>query len=153
MQHFIFTPGQWIGEGRIMFSTSLNHLRFFTKWTIEPLEKQVITAKQQIEIEGGGEQSTNRFLFSNISKGAFQVELLQSYAGSAYGKGIMDEKTIAWEFRDNPELQGFEVYELQENGDYMLHAEYMSTEELRTIIDGRIWLRQTEVAKEKEQGP
>jgi hypothetical protein len=63
--------------------------------------------------------------------------------GSVQGKGIIDAKTIAWEFRGHPDFEGFEVYELQENGDFMLHAEYSSLDQIRTIIDGRIWKKAT----------
>jgi hypothetical protein len=61
---------------------------------------------------------------------------------------VIDAKTIAWEFRNNEEFQGFEVYELQENGDYMLHAEYSTSEDFRTIIDGRVWQKAPKDKKE-----
>jgi hypothetical protein len=141
--HFIFSPGHWIGEGRISFSSSADHFRFYTKWTIDPLEEGKVTARQQIEIQGGGDHSVNQLLFSNIVNQNFQVELVQALSPPMHGKGILDEKTIAWEFRNRADFEGFEVYELQENGDYMLHAEYLSGGQFRTLIDGRIWKKST----------
>ena len=137
--HFLFSPGQWIGEGRITFSSTADHFRFYTKWIIEPLQEEKVTARQQIEIEGGGEHSVNQLIFSNILKGSFKVDLIQALTEVFHGKGMMDDKTIAWEFRGSPDFEGFEVYELQDNGDYMLHAEYLSGAQFRTLIDGRIW--------------
>lgn len=136
---FIFSPGQWIGEGRVTFSSSPDHLRFYTKWTIDKEETGKIRCQQQVEMEGGEERVFNSFTFSNIEASSFILELSNELLGSVKGKGVIDPKTIAWEFRGNPEFEGFEVYELQENGDYMLHAEYASTGQFRTIIDGRIW--------------
>lgn len=136
---FIFAPGQWIGEGRITFSASTEHLRFYTKWVIENEEKGSVRCQQDVEMEGGEDRVFNGFLFSNILPNSFAIELTNELLGSVTGKGVIDSKTIAWEFRGHPEFEGFEVYELQENGDYMLHAEYATTEQFRTIIDGRIW--------------
>jgi hypothetical protein len=67
------------------------------------------------------------------------MELENELLGKVKGAGVIDEKTIAWEFHGTGGLEGFEVYELQDNGDYMMHAEYSSPDQFRTIIDGRIW--------------
>ena len=89
---------------------------------------------------GGGESNiSNKLIFSEILPISFQVELVSELLGSIRGKGVVDSKILAWEFRGHPEFEGFEVYELQENGDYSLHAEYTSIDQFRTIIDGRIW--------------
>lgn len=135
---FIFSPGQWIGEGRVTFSASPDHLRFYTKWLIDKAENGNIRCQQHVEMEGGEDRVFNTFVFSNVLSSSFVLELMNELLGSVKGKGVIDEKTIAWEFRGG-EFEGFEVYELQENGDYMLHAEYASTDQFRTIIDGRIW--------------
>jgi hypothetical protein len=139
--HFIFSPGRWVGEGRITFSSSPDCLRFYTKWSIESIMNESIFSEQRVEMEGGEEHTINQFVFSNIGKESFLIELTNNLLGTIKGKGVMDEKTLAWEFRGNPDFEGFEVYELQENGDYMLHAEYASTDQFRTVIDGRIWMK------------
>ncbi|HRD55229.1 MAG TPA: hypothetical protein PLC42_02420 [Parachlamydiaceae bacterium] len=135
---FIFEKGIWIGEGQVKFSTGLEQIHFYTKWEIKALENGEIHCKQQVEMRGGGENVTNRFIFSNIQEKRFLISIENDVLGKAQGSGIADEKKIAWEFRDHADFEGFEVYELQENGDYLLHAEYIS-EEHRTTIDGRIW--------------
>lgn len=136
---FIFQPGQWIGEGRVTFSASPERLRFYTKWDIHGAVKGIIKGKQVVEMEGGDEHLFNHFIFSEVQPESFQIELTSDLLGTVRGKGIIEPKTIAWEFRGNPEFEGFEVYEIQENGDYMLHAEYCSSDQFRTIIDGRVW--------------
>ena len=141
---FIFSSGLWIGEGKITFSASPNHLRFYTKWDIKPMDKAgAIQCMQQVEMEGGEERVLNQFICSDLQPEAFKIILRNELLGEAVGKGIVDAKTIAWEFRGDPDFEGIEVYELQENGDYMLHAEYTSSEDFRTIVDGRIWKKST----------
>lgn len=136
---FIFEPGQWIGEGRITFSVSPEHLRFYTRWLIEKPEGGAIHCQQEVEMEGREENVFNNFVFSKVLEDGFAVELTSNLLGTLQGKGIFGPKTIAWEFRGYPDFEGFEVYELQENGDYMLHAEYVTSDQFRTIVDGRVW--------------
>jgi hypothetical protein len=139
-QHpFILAPGEWIGEGRITFSASPERLRFFTKWIVEKDSEIGINCLQHVEMEGGEERVSNKFVVSKLLPESFVIELTSEMLGTIQGKGVIDAKTIAWEFRGHPDFEGFEVYELQENGDYMLHAEYASSGQFRTIIDGRIW--------------
>lgn len=147
---FIFTPGQWVGEGRITFSISPDRFRFYTKWTIEKNAKGIITCQQQVEMEGREESLVNTLTLTNIKPEGFDIELDNGILGLIPGKGVIDPHTIAWEFRGHPDFEGFEVYELQEDGggDYMLHAEYSSVENFRTIIDGRIWCKD----EKKEKG-
>lgn len=136
---FILEPGIWIGEGKIIFSASPESVRFYTKWAIESQNNDLISCKQSVEMQGGMEPVFNHFSFSNVASSRFAVELQNELFGHLKGTGLFDEKTIAWEFRGHPQFEGFEVYELQENGDYMLHAEYASPDMFRTTIDGRIW--------------
>lgn len=140
---FLFTSGQWVGEGKVTFSSSSQHLRFYTKWLLEKDDAGHVHCQQHVEMEGGQDRVFNVFLVSHILSESFVIELSNEMLGKIYGKGVIDAKTIAWEFRGHPEFEGFEVYELQENGDYMLHAEYSSVEQFRTIIDGRIWKKST----------
>lgn len=141
MKHdFIFSPGTWIGEGRVSFSTSPEQLRFYTKWTINPItESSVISCLQQVEVQDSNDSVFNKINISHIKGPDFSITLENSLITTVNGKGVIDPKVIAWEYRGNKDFEGFEVYQLQENGDYMLHAEYSSTDEYRTVIDGRIW--------------
>ncbi len=88
---------------------------------------------------GGDDQMKNTLTFTNITDTAFDIQLENELVGIVKGKGIIDPKKVAWEFRGYPNFEGFEVYELQENGDYLFHAEYVSPDQFRSIIDGRIW--------------
>lgn len=139
MHDFIFKEGTWVGEGKVKFSTPLEQLHFYTKWVVSKNERNEINCRQQVEMRGGGESVINHFRFSNIKNSSFDVAIENEILGTATGKGIFDKKSISWEFREHSDFEGFEVYELQENGDYLLHAEYVSTDQHRTIIDGRIW--------------
>ncbi len=141
---FIFNPGIWIGEGKITFSTSPEIIHFYTKWTIEPFDEEVgYSCQQQVEMQGVNESVFNNLSFSEVTPKSFKITLENDLVGVVDGKGIIDPKTIAWEYRPNTDFEGFEVYELQENGDYMLHAEYSSPDQYRTVIDGRIWQKST----------
>lgn len=136
---FIFKPGMWIGEGKVTFSASPEMIRFYTKWIVEEEKDHQIFCRQNVEMEGGESHVSNAFTFSNLQPNAFSILLESDLLGVVQGKGLLDDKTIAWEFRGHPEFEGFEVYELQENGDFLLHAEYSTMDQIRTIIDGRIW--------------
>lgn len=146
--YFLFSPGAWIGEGKVSFSMSPEVLRYYTKWVVDPKKEGAICCEQRVEKEGGGEDVFNNFTISDIEEGGFNIELTNESLGTVRGRGVIDAKTIAWEFRSNEEFQGFEVYELQENGDYMLHAEYSSSEDFRTIIEGRLWQKAPKEKKE-----
>lgn len=136
---FIFHPGQWIGEGKVAFSISPEILHFYTKWTIEAENHHEIYSIQIVEIQGNEPSMQNSFKFMDISSNKFVVNLENDILGNVKGSGIIEPKNIAWEFHGIGGLEGFEIYELQENGDYLLHAEYTSPDQFRTLIDGRIW--------------
>lgn len=136
---FIFTPGFWLGEGKISFSASPEFIKFYTKWQITEEAPGIMAATQVVEMHGMEEQVINTFTFKDISSTTFTVFLENNLVGSVVGKGIRDGHTIAWEFRNQSIFEGFEVYEQQENGDYFLHAEYGSPDQFRTIVEGLIW--------------
>lgn len=138
-QDFIFTPGLWLGEGKITFSSSSEFLRFYTKWEISRLEGEMMKGVQTVEIQGIEEHVVNTFTFSEMKPNTFVVSLENPMVGKISGTGLRDERVIAWEFRGQPAFEGFEVYERQENGDYFIHAEYGTPAEYRTIIEGLIW--------------
>lgn len=137
--HFIFTPLEWLGKGKITFSASPVELEFYTRWTPLAEEKGAIQCVQKVEVNEADEPVVNTYTFSNITPTSFVVILSNDMVGKATGKGVIDEKRIAWEFRGIPGFEGFEVYELQENGEYLMHAEYLADGDYRTHIKGRIW--------------
>lgn len=144
---FLFTPGRWLGGGKITFSSSNELIRFYTSWAIEEEAESKIFCRQRVEMQQVNETVNNSFLIYDITQNAFKVDLENELFGSVSGAGIFDAETIAWEFhgtttQDNL-FEGFEVYNLQEDGDYMVHAEYSSAELFRTIIDARIWMKES----------
>lgn len=138
-QDFIFTPGFWLGEGKITFSASAEFLKFYTKWEIVEETPAVIKAKQIVEMQGVEEQVINMFTFKDIKPASFTVLLENNIVGKISGTGLRDKNVIAWEFQGQLTFEGFEAYEQQENGDYFLHAEYGSPDQFRTIVEGLIW--------------
>jgi hypothetical protein len=140
---FIFESGTWIGEGRITFSASPEHLHYYTRWRIEKINDRESVCKQEVEMRGADENVHNKLSFSEVTPKSFKVTLENELIGKVTGTGVTDDKTIAWEYRGHSDFEGFEVYELQENGDYMIHAEYASSDQYRTIIDGRVWKKST----------
>lgn len=135
---FILEPGQWIGEGTVSFSSSPDQLYFITKWEIDEESDEGVFADQEVKMEGTEEVLHNSFQIYDISPTAFTVMLENEIMGQVAGTGIIDDKTIAWEFRGETGPQGFEVYERHKDGEYSFHAEYCSPDQFRTIIDGRI---------------
>lgn len=142
---FIFHPGIWLGQGLLSFNYSPEKIPFYTKWIIDTSIEEVFRCQQQVLKQGEKESSLNTFLFSPLDKTSFSVVLNTELMGSVHGKGNIDRQMITWEFQksliaESTEIfEGFEVYELQDNGEYRFHAEYSSTEEFRTIVDGKIW--------------
>lgn len=137
-QEFIFKPGKWVGEGSISFSSSSDQLFFITTWGIEPRIDEEIHCKQEVKMEGSEEDVLNKFHLYDLTPKSFNIALDNEIVGEVTGSGIIDEKTIAWEFLAQEGFQGYEVYELQSDGEYSFHAEYASLNQFRTIIDGCI---------------
>ncbi|PCI92921.1 hypothetical protein COB11_06260 [Candidatus Aerophobetes bacterium] len=139
--HFIFQPGIWLGEGKVKLSISDEELRFFTRWNVKKEKKAVkIPGFQEIEIKGIPEKMCNYFSFYNFGDHDFKVKLENQNIGEVIGEGIIRKDTIAWEFRLNDiGFEGFEFYKLQEDGSYFMHAEYVTQDEYRTVIQGKIW--------------
>ena len=82
----------------------------------------------------------NQFSFYDFADEQFKVQLENPTIGKVIGTGIYRPKLLAWEFRNNGmEFEGFEMYELLADGSYFMHAEYVSNEEFRTSIQGKIW--------------
>ncbi len=154
-QHnFLFNPEEWIGDGTITFNEFGHGLKFYTRWKVFDSNKTEVSCSQEIEVEGLMDKTQNRFTLSEIKPGSFSITLENESLGKVIGKGVMDDKTVAWEF-SNKELgfEGFEIYELQEDGNYVTRGEYVSIDQLRTIIEGKIWKKQLQVEPKNESKP
>ena len=138
-EDFIFTPSVWLGEGKITFSASTEFIHYYTKWEITRLEMDTTKAIQTVEMEGVEEHVVNTFTFYDLKPDAFSVCLENPLVGKIVGEGNRNEQLIAWEFHDPLALDGFEVYEKQDNDNYFIHAEYGAPSPYRTLVEGRVW--------------
>ena len=141
-QHpFIFLPNHWLGEGKIQLNMVDEELQFFTRWTISSPDREGrVVALQEIQVKGLSDVMQNNFVFYDITPTSFNVELENQALGKAEGKGRIDNKLIAWEFRlKDIGFEGFEFYEKQPDNSYLMRAEYATTDQFRTLIEGKVW--------------
>lgn len=139
MHRFILSPGVWEGEGKITFSMAEDVLKFSMQWTILPMEDEKIYFHQQIHIDGFADEMRNSFCISALTASSFDITLENSIVGKVEGKGVINPEVIAWEFRrKDQEFEGYEIYELQENGSYKMRAEFTAGDGLRTHVQGFI---------------
>lgn len=139
--HFIFTPGCWLGEGKIRLNLAEEELTFYMRWNIEEAEEfYPIECVQEIQVVGLSEIMHNEFSVLKSGQGSIDIELENQAVGAIYGLGLVDNEKISWEF-DNFQLgfAGFELYQKLAHDQYRLHAEYASSDQFRTVIEGRIW--------------
>lgn len=116
-------------------------LKFYTRWdTKKNGKKGLISATQEVQISEVPEMMINQFKIVEQTGNHFTIELENASLGKIQGTGIIKEGIIAWEFR-NGEIgfEGFEFYEVQEDGTYLMRAEYSTPDHFRTIIRGKIW--------------
>lgn len=141
MDCFIFEPGMWLGEGKVKLSISDEELKYVTRWNINKTKKNGhIVTMQEVQITGVSDMMNNQFSFYDFGENSFKVELENQTFGKVTGSGIYRPALIAWEFRlGDLGFEGFEMYQLQEDGGYFMHAEYLAQEDFRTQIQGRIW--------------
>lgn len=140
---FLLTPTDWVGEGKIQLSMVDEQLAFTTKWTSSKKDANGhIQCLQEMQIKGLSEGMQNQFSVFDITPGNFIIELENIALGKVVGKGLINDKLIAWEFRSQElGFEGFEFYERQANGDYLWLAEYATKDQLRTVIQGKMWKR------------
>jgi hypothetical protein len=138
---FILQPSAWIGEGKIILNMMDESLSFFTRWNVShPDASGRIECLQEVQIKGLSEVMLNQFLFYDLFHNNFTVDLENQALGRVQGKGVVNEKVIAWEFRvADLGFDGFEFYERQPDGSYLMRAEYSSSDQFRTIIQGKVW--------------
>lgn len=138
---FIFLPGKWQGTGKISFSMADDVLPFNMTWTVAENEEGIFRFSQTVTVENFDEPLNNHFSLTNVTKNTFTIALENTLVGRVEGKGIFDEKIIAWEFKKAQEgFEGYEIYELQEDGSYKMRAEFMGGDDLRTFVTGTIQL-------------
>jgi hypothetical protein len=140
--NFIFSPGAWMGEGSITLNMVEEELNFYTKWNVVDKDfAEKIKSVQEIQIAGISENMRNELTFFDFTPTGFSVEMENLNIGRVVGKGVYNDTLIAWEFRENDlNFEGFETYRLLEDGSYAMHSEYVTSDQFRTQIDGRIWL-------------
>ena len=138
---FILAPGCWLGEGKIRLNMVDEELAFYTRWNIAQKDTNgKIESTQEIQVKGMSDLMINQFAFFDLSGSKFILELENHALGRINGTGLVSEKVIAWEFRI-PDLgfEGIEFYELQSDGSYFMRAEYATSDQFRTVIEGRLW--------------
>jgi hypothetical protein len=147
---FILKSKSWLGEGKIQLNMVEEELDFYTRWQVMPSDEEgAIRAVQEIQIKGLSDIMHNRFIFTEINNGKFLLELENQALGKVVGTGIFDKKLIAWEFRlKEIGFEGFEFYEKQKDGSYLMRAEYATTDQFRTAIRGKVWEKMPEKVKE-----
>ncbi len=149
-QHpFILTPASWLGEGKIQLNMVEEELAFFTRWNIANLNGHgQIECVQEIQVKGLTDIMINHFLFYDLTPTSFGIDLENQALGKVVGKGVINEKVIGWEFRV-PEMgfEGFEFYEKQPDGSYLMRAEYATADQFRTLIKGKVWPKATPPTK------
>ena len=138
---FILTPSQWLGEGKIILNMVQEELSFFNRWNVATKDSRgLIECVQEIQVKGLSDIMMNQFIFTSFTPTGFSVELENQALGKVIGGGVINDKVIGWEFR-MPDLgfEGFEFYEKQPDDSYLMHAEYATTDQFRTLIKGKVW--------------
>lgn len=152
MEHtFLFSQGNWVGEGKIILGMLGEELKFRTHWNVEPRDfAGKIQCIQEIQVEGIPENMRNGFSFFDFQNRAFGIEMENQNVGRIAGTGVFDDNLIGWEFRNSgTNFEGYETYHLQPDGSYLMRGEYISTDQYRTQIEARIWLSTEEPMNEE----
>lgn len=150
---FIFSPGIWHGEGKIVLNMVEEELIFNTNWTVQNRDfSGKVGAAQEIQIQGLSDNMRNELTFYDFQPKTFCVDMENPNIGRISGTGLFDDKTIAWEFRSNDmNFEGFETYSVQPDGSYEMRGEYVTSDQFRTRIEARIWQRTNEVPSSDEE--
>lgn len=137
--HFLFNPGVWLGNGSIQLAGSETALKYYTRWTIGGINEGVIHTIQEVEIYGA-EKISNHYRLSEITAASFKVELENELFGQLVGKGLIEVSRIAWEFSElRSPFHGFELFEREQEDQYVVHAEFLGKEQTKSLIKGKVW--------------
>lgn len=143
-QHrFLLTPTTWLGQGKIQLNMVSEELTFFTRWNAANRDTDgKIECFQEIQVKGLSDIMLNEFLIHPVTSGEFTIDLENQALGRVSGKGLVNDKVIAWEFRvEEIGFEGFELYEKQDDQNYIMRAEYATNDQFRTLIQGKLWLQ------------
>lgn len=148
--HFLLTPSVWLGEGKINLNMVSEELAFYTKWVINPPDDAgMIVCTQEIQVKGLSDIMHNQFSIYGLTGGEFHIDLENQALGKITGKGLITDKIIAWEFRvEDIGFEGFEFYEVEDNGNYNMRAEYATQDQFRTVIAGSVWKKGPDAKEE-----
>ncbi len=149
---FIFSPGAWHGEGKILLNMVEEELIFNTNWAVQNKDfSGKVSCAQEIQIQGLSENMRNELSFYDFQTKTFSVDMENQNVGRIVGTGIYDDQMIGWEFRNNDmNFEGYETYNLQSDGSYHMKGEYVTNDQFRTQIEARIWLQSKEVSSPDE---
>lgn len=138
---FIFSPGAWCGEGKILLNMVEEELIFNTNWAVQDKDfAGKVTCAQEIQIQGLSENMRNELSFYDFQNKTFSVDMENQNVGRIVGTGVYDDSMIAWEFRNNDmNFEGYETYQLQPDGSYQMKGEYVTSDQFRTVIEARIF--------------
>jgi hypothetical protein len=154
---FLLQPSSWLGEGKIRLNMVEEELAFFTRWSMGftneegEEEKDVVRCLQEIQVKGMADIMHNQFTIRDCTATSFVIELENQALGKITGIGLLNQEIIGWEFRI-PELgfEGFEFYEKQPDDSYLMRAEYATSDQFRTMINGKIWQPITKPTKKDD---
>lgn len=141
LHSFILSPGNWAGEGKIVLNMVEEELVFNTNWNVQARDfSGKVEGMQEIQVQGLSENMRNELSFYDFQNNSFTVEMENQNVGRIVGMGVYDDKLIGWEFRNNSmNFEGFETYHLQPDGSYLMHGEYVTSDQFRTQIEAHIW--------------
>jgi len=146
--HFLFQAGEWLGQGVVKFTASCDVLHFRTRWLVGAGEGGLFHCTQTVEVTGGDRMVNNFEVIPHNGKN-FDILFENEQLGSFLGNGLVQEGLVAWEFRHKGSFEGYEVYNKVSGNDYSMHAEYLSNDMSRTMVQGRIWKKGTPQTEEK----
>ena len=115
---------------------------FIVKWMVPSFkpEDPYLELIQQIQIKGHSEVMTNNFTFKDFEKHRFSIILESDNIGQVMGPGHIKSDWIGWEFKENLiGFDGYEYYQHQGDGHYIMEAEYSTSDDLRTVMRGKLW--------------
>ncbi len=148
---FILTPSSWLGEGKIQLNMVEEELAFFTRWNVAHTNGSgQIECVQEIQVKGLSDIMINHFIFYDITPTSFSIDLENQALGKVIGQGVINDQVIGWEFRvADMGFEGFEFYERQIDGSYLMRAEYATSDQFRTLIKGKVWVPSITDKKQK----
>lgn len=149
---FIFNPGAWAGEGKIVLNMVEEELLFNTNWAVQNKDfSGKVTCAQDIQIQGLSENMRNELTFYDFGAKHFTVDMENQNVGRIVGTGIYDENMIGWEFRgSDSNFEGFETYTRQADGSYHMKGEYITSDQFRTQIEARLFQKNSSETEEGE---